>query len=163
MDGRSKTLLSFVALALLIAACGSDRKEYFFRTLADADKAGEITRGWIPDDLIPSSSRAIHLAEQLSPSKEWCAFEFPPADAKILRKNLKSIDSLPPSVQRVRNPDTSWWPEVLRGNLDVEKINKAGFQLYLVERPANSVNTGIYLFALDWSKSRGFFYWTYKS
>ena len=162
MDSRSKIILSFVALALLLAACGSDRKEYFYRTLADADKAGETTRGWLPDDLIPSSSRAIHLAEQFSPSKEWCAFEFPPADAEILRRNLKRIDSLPPSVRRVRSPDASWWPEVLRGNLDVEKIRKAGLQIYMVERPANSVNMGIYLFAVDWSKGRGFFYWTYK-
>jgi hypothetical protein len=58
----------------------------------------------------------------------------------------------------------SWWPAVLKGNLDVEKIHKAGFQLFVVERPANpSVDMGIYLFALDWSKGHGFFYWTYKS
>jgi hypothetical protein len=163
MDSRSKTIPSFVALALLLAACGSARKEYFYQSLADAEKAGEITRGWIPDDLIPSNSRAIHLVEQLSPSKEWCAFEFQPADAETLRRNLKSIDLRPPSVQQLRNPGASWWPEVLRGNLDVAKIHMAGFQLYVVERPANSVDMGIYLFALDWSKGRGFFYWTYKS
>ena len=57
----------------------------------------------------------------------------------------------------------SWWPAVLQGNLDVEKIQKDGFELYAVERPANSVNMGIYLFALDSSKGRGFFYWTYTS
>jgi len=146
----------------VLASCGSDRKEYFYQTLADAEKTGEITRGWIPDDLIPSSSRAIHLTEELSPSREWCAFEFPATDGERLRKNLKSVDSLPPSVRQVRGPGASWWPEVLRGNLEAEKINKAGLQLYVVERPANSVNMGIYLFAVDWSKGRGFFYWTYK-
>ena len=52
---------------------------------------------------------------------------------------------------------------MLQGNLDVEKIQKDGFELYVVERPANSVNMGIYLFALDSSKGRGFFYWTYTS
>lgn len=163
MRNSSKTILAFVTLVLLLAACGSDRREYFYQTFADADRAGEMTRGWIPDDLIPSSSRAIHLSEQLSPNKEWCAFEFQPVDSEILKKNLKSIDSLPPSVQHVRSPGTSWWPEVLSGSLDVDKINKAGFQLYVVERPANSVNMGIYLFALDNSRGRGFFYWTYKS
>lgn len=163
MGNRSKVSLGFAVLGLLLAACGSDRREYFYQTFADADKAGEITRGWIPDDLIPSSTRSIHLAEQLSPSKEWCAFEFSAADAEILRRNLKSIDALPPSVRQLRRPDSSWWPEVLTGNLDVAKIEKSGFRLYVVERPANSVNMGIYLFALDWSKGRGFFYWTYKS
>ncbi len=52
---------------------------------------------------------------------------------------------------------------MLEGDLDVEKIHKSGFQLFVVERPANSVDMGVYLFALDWSKGRGFFYWTYKS
>jgi len=163
MAHPSKVSLGFAVLGLLRAAFGSDRKEYFYQTLADAGKAGEATRGWIPDDLIPSSSRTIHLAEQLSPSKEWCAFEFPPDDGEILRRNLKSIDSLPPSVRQVRSPGASWWPEMLRGNLDVKKINKEGFQLYVVEKPANSVDMGIYPFALDWSKGRGFFYWTLES
>src|SRR5215469_2134764 len=155
MDNRSKLFLSTAAtIAFLLAACGSDRKEYFYQTLGEADKAGEITRGWMPDDLVPSSSRAIHLVEELSPSMEWCAFEFLPADSLNLRKNLKSVDTLPISMSRVSNPDVSWWPEVLRGNLDVAKINKAGFQLYVVEKP----NMGIYLFALDWSKGHGFFH-----
>jgi hypothetical protein len=44
----------------------------------------------------------------------------------------------------------------------VEKIHKEGFDLYVVERPADSVNIGVYLFALDWSKGRGFFHWTYE-
>ena len=111
-----------ISLGWILVACGNDRREYFYQTLADADKAGEITRGWIPHDLIPNSSRAIHLVEELSPSKEWCAFEFSLADAEILRKNLKSIDTLPPSVRRVQTPVVSWWPEVLKGKLNLEKI-----------------------------------------
>jgi hypothetical protein len=47
---------------------------------------------------------------------------------------------------------------VLTGNLDVEKIRKAGFELYLVEKPETSVTTEILLFAIDWSKGRAFFY-----
>ena len=154
MGNPSKVSLGFAVFGLLLAACASDRREYFYQTFAEADKAGETTRGWIPDDLIPRTSQAIHLAEQLSPSKEWCSFEFSPADADILRKNLKSTDSLPSSIRQVRSPGASWWPEVLRGSLDVGKINRAGYQLYVVEKP----NMGIYLFALDWSKGHGFFH-----
>jgi hypothetical protein len=152
-----------VVLTFVLLACGGNRRESFYPSLADADKDGAITRGWIPDDLLPGSSRAIHEVHEISPSKEWCAFEFPVADTELLRKNLKTVDVLPASVMRVPNPGVSWWPEVLRSNLDVKRINEAGFQLYMVERPANSVNIGIYLFVLDWSKGRGFFYWTYKS
>jgi hypothetical protein len=52
---------------------------------------------------------------------------------------------------------------LLEGNLDVERIHNAGFQLFVVERPANSVFMDVYLFALDLSKGRGFFYRTSKS
>jgi hypothetical protein len=152
----------YVSLACVLIACGGDRREYFYQTHADADKAGEITRGWIPDDLMPSSSRAIHLVEELSPSREWCAFEFLPTDSVKLLQNLKSVDALSSPVNHIRSPHISWWFSVLKGNLDLEKIHKAGFQLYVVERPANSVQMGIYLFALDSSNGHGFFYWTYK-
>jgi hypothetical protein len=141
----------------------SDRYESFYPSLAEADKDGAITRGWIPDDLLPSSSRAIHELHDLSPSREWCAFEFATDDSQGLRKNLKSIDVLPLSVRRVRNPDVSWWPSALKGNLDIARIRSDGFDLYEVERPANSVMTDVLLFAVDWSKGRGFFYRTSKS
>src|SRR5271168_2600181 len=152
----------YVSLACVLIACGGSRHEYFYQTLADADKAGEITRGWIPVDLMPSRSRAIHLVEELSPSREWCAFEFLPTDSEKPLQKLKSVDALPSPVNQIRNPHVSWWPSVLNGNLDVGKLKKAGFQLYVVERPANSVQTGIYLFALDSSNGCGFFYWNYK-
>jgi len=141
----------------------NDRYESFYPSLAEADKDGAITRGWIPDDLLPSSSRTIHELHDLSPSREWCAFEFATDDSQRLRKNLKSIDVLPPPVRRVRNPDVSWWPGVLKGNLDIARIRSDGFDLYEVERPANSVMTDVLLFAVDWSNGRGFFYRTSKS
>jgi hypothetical protein len=147
-----------VGLACVLAACRSDRRESFYLSLADADKAGAITQGWIPDDLLPGSSRAIHEVHEISPSTEWCAFEFLPTDSQRLRKNIKSVDTLPPSVKRVPSPGVSWWPAALKGNLDVEKIHRAGFELYVVEKPATSVTTDILLFAIDWTKGRGFFY-----
>ena len=163
----SKASLHLAALYLCLTAvllgCSGDRRESFYPSLADADKDGAITRGWVPDDILPASSRTIHVVGELSPSKEWCAFEFLPTDSQSLLKNLKSVDALPPPVKHIRSPHVSWWPSVLAGNLDVEKIHKAGFQLSIVERPANSVDMGIYLFVLDWSNGRGFFYWTYKS
>lgn len=146
-----------------LAASLSDRYESFYPSLAEAEKDGAITRGWIPDDLLPSSSRTIHELHDLSPSQEWCAFEFGSDDSQRLRKSLKSIDVPPLSVRRIRNPDVSWWPSVLKGNLDVARIHGNGLDLYEVERPKNSVMTDVLLFAVDWSKGRGFFYRTSKS
>src|SRR6266567_4415844 len=143
-----------------VSAKLNDRYESFYPSLAEADKDGAITRGWIPADILPSSSRAIHEVHDLSPSREWCAFEFASDDAEKLRKNLKSIDVLPSSVRRVRDPHVSWWPSGLKGNLDTGRIRSEGFDLYEVERPANAVMTDVLLFAVDWSKGRGFFYRT---
>lgn len=52
---------------------------------------------------------------------------------------------------------------MLKGDLDITKIHRAGFELYVVERPATSVTTEILLFAVDWAKGHGFFYSTSKS
>jgi len=40
----------------------------------------------------------------------------------------------------------------------METIHKEKFELYVLERPETSVTTEILLFAIDWSKGRGFFY-----
>lgn len=78
----------------------SDHYESFYPSLAEADKDGAITRGWIPDDILPSSSRAIHEVHDLSPSREWCAFEFATNDTEKLRKTLKRIDGTIPAYFR---------------------------------------------------------------
>jgi len=163
--GRAPFHLAALCLCLtsVLLGCSGERHESFYASLADVRKAEPSAQSWIPDDILPASTRTIHVVGELSPSKEWCAFEFLPTDSQNLLKNLKSLDALPPRVNYVQSPRVSWWPSVLEGNLDAEKIHNAGFQLFVVERPANSVDMGIYLFALDSSKGRGFFYWNYKS
>lgn len=166
MGATKKFLFASVlcsGLASVLVACHSGRPESFYASLADVKKAEASAQSWIPDDILPASSRNIHVVGELSPSKEWCVFEFLPTDSQNLLKSLKSLDALPPSVKDMPSPRVSWWPSVLVGNLDMEKIHNAGLQLFVLERPANSVDMGIYLFALDLSKGRGFFYWTYKS
>jgi len=159
----SKLLLALpilcVGLTSIFAAGCGDRRQSFYPSLADAIKSGEITRGWIPD-FLPESSRAIHLIYDPSSPRTWCAFEFSPDDSQRLRENLTSIDGLLPSIKRVTSPGVSWWPGVLKGNLNVVKINTAGFKLYKVEEAETSVNPDILLFAVDWSNGRGFFYRT---
>jgi hypothetical protein len=150
-------IVTWIVVARLSASL-SDRYESFYPSLAEAAKDGAITRGWIPNEFLPRSSRSIHEVHDLSPSREWCAFEFVPTDSQDLLANLRHVDVPPPSISHVPRPGVSWWPSVLVGNLDVEKIHKAGFDLYFVERPATSVTTEYWLFAIDWSKGRGFFY-----
>ena len=148
-----------IGVSSVLLACRSDRRESFYPSLADADKDGAITRGWIPRPL-PGSSRAIHEVHEISPPMEWCTFEFLPTDSQTLRNSLQRVDSLPRAVSRVPNPGVSWWPAVLSGNLDVEKIHRDGFDLYVFATPETSVTTAISLYAIDLSKGRGFLYST---
>lgn len=136
----------------------NDRSESFYPSLAEAGKDGAITRGWVPDELLPKTSRSIHEVHDLSPSTEWCTFEFAPADSQNLLTKLKRVDVLPQSVKHVPNPDVPWWPSILVGDLDAPKIHTAGFDLYYAERPATSVSSAVWLFAIDWSHGRAFFY-----
>lgn len=160
MSLRKTFLIVFVfciGLACILLAGCSDRRDLSYPAFADAVKAGEVTRGWVPDYL-PKTTRAVHLVEKDSPSTEWCNFEFLPADSQILRESLKSVHALPPSVRRVPRPSVSWWPAVLAGNIDTEAIHREGFELYVVEAPADSVSTWVDLFAIDWQRGRGYFY-----
>jgi len=150
-----------VGLSLIFAAGCGERRESFYPSLADAISAGEINRGWIPD-FLPESSRAIHIIYAPESPRTYCAFEFSPSDSQGLVKNLTNLDALPPSVKHVQRSGVSWWPTVLRGDLDLMKIHEAGFKAYLSEERSTSVNIDVVLFAIDWTNGRGFFYRTNK-
>jgi len=154
---RIPVAFSFVLLISILIGCRSSHdQESFYPVLANAKKDGAIDRGWIPE-FLPDSSRSIHEVHDLSPSTVWCAFEFDPADAGNLRRNLKSLDSLASSIGRVTSPDVPWWPKLLQGNLDVRKIQDSGLKLYTVSRPISQVETETLLVAIDGPKGRGYF------
>jgi hypothetical protein len=161
-----RTIAIAATFSLLILSCLSgcrrDQTEWFYASLADVKNAKPSAQSWIPDDILPSTSHNIHAAGELSPSREWCAFEFSPSDSETSLKTISKADTLPEEVGNVPNPRKDWWPSILIGDLNVEQIRKAGLQLFVSEKPANAVNTMIYLFALNSQKGRGYFFSTYK-
>jgi hypothetical protein len=152
-------LAACILFAGILAACHGNRRESFYSSLADAKTDGAVDRGWIPD-FLTERSRDIHEFHELSPSTQWCAFEFPPADAPVLRKLLKSDGTSLSWVRRVPDPGKPWWPAVLRGDLDATKIRESGLDLYLTLEPETATTHEVLLVAIDWVKSRGFFYRT---
>lgn len=147
-----------VAMSLLPHGCDG-RQESSYTTLADAIKAGEISRGWMPDYL-PKTSHAIHIVYDPSSPRTWCAFEFTPGDSDKLKKNLTSASPLPERLKHVNGPGASWWPHFLKGDLDVAKLHGSGLEVYIAEEPDVQSNTDLVLFAIDWTEGRGFFYRT---
>jgi hypothetical protein len=63
-------------------------------------------------------------------------------------------------LKRVDGPGASWWPDFLKGDLDVARFHGNGFDAYLAEEPDVQSNTDLVLFAIDWAKGRAFFYRT---
>lgn len=158
-ERRFVSLLCMSVMVLLVG-CNTDRYESFYSSLAAAEKDGAITRGWIPV-FLPKSSRNIHELHGLSPSTAWCAFEFFPTESsERFRKNLTSVQAPPALISHVPEPGVSWWPSVLQGNIDPEKIHKTGLELYVVTMPDTPSSKSVLLFAIDWSKGHGFFYST---
>jgi hypothetical protein len=144
-------------LIFVLFACSGEHPESFYPSLSDADRDGAMTRGWIPD-FLPESSTGIHEVHNIEGGKTWCAFEFSPGDSERLRHHLRSAEVLPASLKYIRNPSVSWWPPLLIGNVEADRVRRAGFDLYMVTSPDTRSNTETMLFAIDWSKGRGFFY-----
>ncbi len=151
------------ALAILsvctLVACHGDRRESFYPSLADAEKAGAIDRGWVPD-FLPMSSHSIHEVHDPSPSTTWCAFEFPPGEPRSFRKHLDSAEAPAASIVHIQNPDTPWWPRVLTGNLSEEGARHAGFDLYVTVQPETPLTKEVLIFAVDWKQGRAHFFRT---
>ena len=58
-----------LVLIAVLVGCRHDQQS-FYPSRSDAEKKGKLDRGWLPD-FLPKSSHAIHLAYDLSPSREW--------------------------------------------------------------------------------------------
>lgn len=146
-----------VSLICVFGGCRDSQFEARYQSLNDAASQGAITRQWVPE-FLPKSSRNIHVIGDLSPSREWCAFEFSPDDSESLRNVLTPLGALPLSLKKVPAVGKPWWPTVLEGDLDVGKIHNRGLELYMFRQPATSLATASELFAVNWSKGQGFFY-----
>jgi hypothetical protein len=148
----------FPAFLLLIFASDiADRNEYFHTTLTAAKQEVTFQHGWIPI-FLPESSHDIHVLYYISGSETWCAFDFSPADRELLERNLQKVDAPPAPVNLIPPAHVSWWPGVLDGNLNVDAIHRAGFTLYVVMEPDVGDSMRPVLFAIDWSRGRGFMY-----
>ena len=145
-----------LVLIATLVGCTTDH-ESFYATRSDAEKKGEFDRGWLPD-FLPKSSRSIYLTYDISPSREWCGFEFGREDVELLLSSLKPADSAAPPIARIPSPHVRWWPKALEGNLNAKAIQQTGFELYIVTRPVSQAQNQTLVFAIDRKDARGYFY-----
>lgn len=147
-----------VALSLSVQGCREPHQSVY-PTLAAAIKSGEITRGWLPD-FMPASAHDIRIAYDPSSSMTWCAFRFSPDDSQLLRSHLTRPQVLPPRVRRLDSSGLKWWPDFLKGNLNLAAIQCHGFTVYVVTEQDVGTSTLKVLFAINWLTGDGYFYRT---
>jgi len=121
-----------------------------FASLAEARQAGAITNGWIPDGL-PPGSHDIREGHVPGTSQRWGLFEYPQAEEAVLR-GLLQPDEISADGQQCDVPSRiEWWPLVLRGQLDGNRLASTGVRIY----PAKDSDL---LFAVNWKQGRAY-YW----
>ena len=139
---------------LLLASSGCRDSEVItasYATLDEAEKAGAVERGWMPRGL-PAGARDIREAHDPDGRRRWALFSFPTAEAEVL-KGLLEPTEFPLENQVCDAPARiEWWPVLLRGNLDPERIGATGLRAY---RSADRT----LLFAVNWNQGRAY-YWT---
>lgn len=142
---------AFCLVCLLAAGCsGIDSKTNSFATLADAREAGAVEQGLVPEGL-PPGTREIRQAHVPGTAQRWGIINFPPGEGGVLRALLVA-DELTLDGRRCDIPARiEWWPIVLRGALDDERIRLTGLRAY-------RTRDGELIFAVNWSQGRAY-YW----
>ncbi len=144
-------VLLFSLVVASAAACGnSDVVTESYATLEEATKAGAIERGWVPDGL-PDGTFELREAHDLDSNRQWGLFSFPQAQAESLHRLLDSEEASVAGMTIDIPGRVEWWPVLLRGSLDPEKIRSTGLRAY---RSKN----GRRVFLVNWEQGRAY-YW----
>lgn len=128
---KNSCILLFLCGAVLAGCRDSDVVTAAYATLAEAEAAGAVERGWVPPGL-PPSAQDLREAHDLDTNRRWGLFNFAPQDASILARQLVAPDdSAWMQTLRCTIPARiEWWPGLLRGAVSPEAIRNAGLEAY---------------------------------
>lgn len=140
-----------LAAVCLIACRDVDVVTASYATLDEARRASAVQRGHIPEGLPPGSSD-IREAFDTDTNRQWGLFSFPTAEAAHLKAILEETE-LPLTGQQCAAPRRiEWWPVLLRGQLDAERIHATGLRAYRSRDRER-------IFAVNWNQGRAY-YWS---
>jgi hypothetical protein len=140
------------ALLLALSACGySDAITNAYATRAEAEQAGAVERGWVPRGL-PASTTDLREAHSDEGGRVWGLFSFAPEDAGAVRALLQPESITAQGLRPEIPARIEWWPVLLRGTLDGEKLKSAGLA-------AHRSTDGRFVMIVNWKQGRAY-YWT---
>ncbi len=139
-----------VAVMLLTGCAGPSVQTATYATLAEARTAGAIDQGRVPA-ILPEGAYELRAAYAMKGPDRWGLFNFREADADAVRAILQPGEISFAGTEMEIPGRIEWWPVILRGKLDAERIQATGLRAY----PARS---GGLVFAVNWSQGRAY-YW----
>ena len=142
-----------VALAIpLSSACRNlEVVTTSYATMAEARQAGAVERGWVPD-ILPAGAHDIREAhDQTVKSRRWGLFSFRTEDTAGLRDRLGGEMDFA-GIGCDAPARIEWWPILLRGTLDPERVGLTGLKGYRATDQR-------LVFAVNWNQRRAY-YWS---
>jgi hypothetical protein len=142
-------------IAALMLTCvlveGCSDLEVVTNTYATADEArAAVERGWIPA-ILPTGAHDIREAHDNAGPRRWGLFSFRDEDAGFLRSRLGDEVDLS-GIRADAPPRIEWWPILLRGTLEGERLTSTGLKGYPVSGQQLIV-------AVNWNQRRAY-YWS---
>ncbi len=142
--------LLLLAVVLIQGCAGMNSQTYAYATLDEARSAGAIAKGWVPEGL-PPGSHDLRVAQLPGSTEHWGIVNFPRAERDALRALLQPGEISLTGEHCATPGRIEWWPVLLRGSLDAERLAATGIQGY-------RARSGNLLFAINWSQGRAY-YW----
>jgi hypothetical protein len=147
----SRHFVIVFALAVSAAACsGINSQTYSYATLAEAERAGAMTNGWIPRGL-PPGTHDIRAAQVPGTVKRWGIINFPSGEADVLRALLEPTEMSLEGQHAEAPARIEWWPIALRGEINGERLTTTHIHGYRTKQ-------GGLVFAVNWNQGRAY-YW----
>jgi hypothetical protein len=139
-------------ISFFLVACGD--LNVVTNSYATAEEARPaVERGWIPP-ILPPGGHDIREAHDEAGSRRWGLFSFREEDVRFLESRLAEEVNLN-GVRADAPPRIEWWPVLLRGPLDGERVASTGLKGYLISGQQLTI-------AVNWSQRRAY-YWSSQS
>ncbi|MBA3639044.1 MAG: hypothetical protein M3541_20045 [Acidobacteriota bacterium] len=149
---KARLALVGLAVTLLTGCAGPSVNTATYASFAEARSAGAVEKGLVPA-MLPPSAYELRAAYATDGSERWGLFNFREADAVALRSILQPDEISFAGTEMTIPGRIEWWPVILRGTLDAERIQATGLRAY----PARTAGL---VFAVNWSQGRAY-YWTH--
>src|SRR3954449_5889729 len=151
MRRRMAAALTLGAVTAIIACSAIDAQTNSYATLVEAREAGAIAKGWMPEGL-PPGSHDIREGHVPGTPQRWGVINFPHGEDAALRA-LVQPEEISLDGQRCEVPGrVEWWPVMLRGALDGERLAATQLRAYRAKE-------GNLIVAVNWNQGRAY-YWT---